>query len=99
MIGCNICDKEIEEHEGNNPEPLMPFEHKVCRDCNHYVTATRLQFMGGGLDPHLVEIQMSIITTILVTAHALKNSDDKFREMMNNGEITNVVINGKKMEE
>ena len=99
MIGCNICDKEIEEHEGNNPEPIMAFHEKVCGDCNNYVTATRLQFMGGGLDPHLVEAQMGIIANILVTAHALKNSNDKFREMMNNGEITNVVINGKKMEE
>ena len=41
---CKICEDEMEYFESNNPEPLLENteENRVCRDCNDFVTATRL---------------------------------------------------------
>lgn len=44
---CAICGKPY-EHYGNNPEPLMEFENRVCDDCNHlYVIPARLCGIEG----------------------------------------------------
>ena len=35
IIKCKLCEVEMKEFEGNNPQPLLEnFEDRVCRDCN-----------------------------------------------------------------
>ncbi len=33
---CAICGNNY-GHYGNNPEPLLPYERRVCDDCNAFV--------------------------------------------------------------
>ena len=35
IIKCKLCEVEMKEFEGNNPQPLLEnFEDRVCRDWN-----------------------------------------------------------------
>ena len=44
---CAICGKTYDDY-GNNPEPLMPFENRVCNECNsNYVIPARLLELTG----------------------------------------------------
>ena len=50
IIQCAICANEMREWEGNNPQPLLSdIADRVCRNCNDYVTATRLILRGYGI--------------------------------------------------
>lgn len=44
---CAICGGKY-DHYGNNPEPLMSFENRVCNECNsRYVIPARLLGLTG----------------------------------------------------
>jgi|TARA_R100000030_G_scaffold77390_1_gene60272 hypothetical protein len=73
IIKCKLCEVEMKEFEGNNPQPLLAdFEDRVCRDCNDYVTATRLLLRS--LDPYEHELVCFYIASVMKTASSLKRS-------------------------
>ena len=73
IIKCKLCEVEMKEFEGNNPQPLLEnFEDRVCRDCNDYVTATRLLLRS--LDPYEHELVCFYIASVMKTASSLKRS-------------------------
>jgi len=79
IIECKICNSKMKEYESNNPQPLLDsFEDRVCRDCNDYVTASRLFF--SGLDIHLIKVISPIIVNIMAMASSLKESRRVFIE-------------------
>jgi hypothetical protein len=79
IIKCKLCEVEMKEIEGNNPQPLLEnFEDRVCRDCNDYVTATRLTLRG--LDHETMRRVCDIITSVMQMANSLKQSRINFYE-------------------
>ena len=47
VIECKLCNEKMMEFESNNPQPLLEnFEDRVCRDCNDFVTASRILLRG-----------------------------------------------------
>lgn len=81
IIKCKLCEVEMKEFEGNNPQPLLAnFEDRVCRDCNDYVTATRL------LLRNVSEIEYDLvcfyIASVMKTASSLKRSRLKAFEQL-----------------
>lgn len=71
MIACKICNTKMEEHESNNPQPLLPnFEDRVCRDCNDYVTASRIVLREA--DNETLEHICNAVVHIMRYAMALK---------------------------
>lgn len=69
---CSLCKTEMPSYESNNPEPLMMNveENRVCRDCNYFVTASRMYFRG--LHPEGMKPMLGAITSVLSTAFLLK---------------------------
>lgn len=81
MITCKICNTEMEEHESNNPQPLLPnFEDRVCRDCDDYVTASRIVLRGA--DNETLEYICNVVVGIMRYATALKKSREICLEQM-----------------
>jgi len=79
MINCKLCNKEMEEYEGNNPQPLLPnFEDRVCRDCNNFVTATRMYMMG--YSPETQELLAKLIGQIMQTAYSLGRVHEEWKK-------------------
>ena len=79
IIKCKLCGVKMKEIEGNNPQPLLEnFEDRVCRDCNDYVTATRLTLRG--LDHETMRRVCDIITSVMQMANSLKQSRINFYE-------------------
>lgn len=79
MIECKLCNKQIEEHEGNNPQPLLPnFEDRVCRDCNNFVTSTRMYLMG--YSPESQELLARLIREVIQTAYSLGRVHEEWQK-------------------
>ena len=73
IIKCKLCEVEMKEFESNNPQPLLEnFEDRVCRDCNDYVSASRILLRG--LDREAHEGVCSIIASVMQMASSLKRS-------------------------
>lgn len=69
---CSLCKIEMASYETNNPEPLMfnVEKNRVCRDCSHFVTATKIYL--GKLHPEEIKGAVGIINSVLSTGFALK---------------------------
>ena len=81
IIECKICGCKMKEWESNNPQPLLPnFSDRVCRDCNDYVTASRLVLRG--MEPSSIEVMGSIIVQIMGMASSLKRSREMYMKRM-----------------
>jgi hypothetical protein len=81
MITCKICNTEMEEHESNNPQPLLPnFEDRVCRDCNDYVTASRIVLREA--DNETLEHICNVVVGIMGYATAFKRSREMYLKQM-----------------
>jgi hypothetical protein len=81
MITCKLCNKQMEEHEGNNPQPLLPnFEDRVCRSCNNFVTATRMYLLG--YSPVSQELLAKLIGGIIQTAYSLGRTHEEWKKKM-----------------
>jgi len=73
VIECKLCNEKMMEFEGNNPQPLLEdFEDRVCRDCNDFVTASRISLRG--LDREAHKGVCSIIASVIQMANSLKQS-------------------------
>ena len=78
-IECAICGCKMKEWESNNPQPLLPdMDDRVCRDCNDYVTATRLILRGADSMRPIC----NIIVNIMSMASGLKKSREHWLKQM-----------------
>ena len=74
---CAICDEEMKDYESNNPYPLLTGENeRVCRDCNDFVTASRIYFMGADKDSK--KILCANIANVLKMGFSLKRSREEY---------------------
>ena len=81
IIECKICKSEMREYEGNNPQPLLSdFEDRVCRNCNDYVTASRLVFRG--INSQSIEIIRGIIVQIISMASFFRKGRETLTQDM-----------------
>ena len=81
IIECKICNSKMKEFESNNPQPLLPdFNDRVCRECNDYVTASRLVLRG--MEPHSLEVMGTFIVQIMGMATSLKRSREQHMKQM-----------------
>ena len=82
IIKCKLCELEMKEFEGNNPQPLLEnFEDRVCIDCNDYVSASRILLRGiKPKEEH--EWVCAIIASVMQTASSLKRSRLKAYEQL-----------------
>jgi len=73
---CKLCKKGMKFRESNNPEPLMENidENRVCRDCNNFVTATRMSFALSRIHPEDANVICSTLTNILSMGFSFKNA-------------------------
>jgi hypothetical protein len=77
IIKCNMCFNEMKEYEGNNPQPLLPdFNDRVCKECNYFVTAARMQL--SSYHQHELEHICNLFTKIVRKAAMIK----QFSEMV-----------------
>jgi len=80
-IECKICKWEMKEWESNNPQPLLPdMDDRVCRDCNDYVTATRIILRGA--EEESARPIYNIIVNIMSMASGLKKSREHWLKQM-----------------
>ena len=80
-IECAICGCKMKEWESNNPQPLLPnMEDRVCRDCNDYVTASRITLRGA--DQETLGHICNIIVSIMSMASGLKKSREHWLKKM-----------------
>jgi hypothetical protein len=66
IITCALCGSKMKEWESNNPQPLLEdFNDRVCRDCNDYVTATRIILRGADVETtrHICNVISGVIET------------------------------------
>jgi len=71
---CAICNVKIEKHEGNNPQPLLgDFDDRVCRDCNTFVTASRIILRGLDSDHYFMIAGM--VGNILKMGYGLQRAN------------------------
>ena len=78
---CAICDEEMKDYESNNPYPLLTGKNeRVCRDCNDFVTASRIYFRGADEDSK--QILCANITNVLKMGFSLKRSREEFMKRM-----------------
>ena len=76
IIECKICISKMKEYESNNPQPLLSnFEDRVCRDCNDFVTASRLYLRSA--DPHTTQHICDLVVGIMQMAYSLKGSREQ----------------------
>ena len=81
IIECKICNNKMKEFESNNPQPLLSdMDDRVCRDCNDYVTASRLVLRG--MEPLTLEVMGGFIVIFMRMAHSLKNSREQYIKQM-----------------
>ena len=71
----------MKEYECYNPAPLLiKEEERVCRECNHFVTASRLHLRDvDRLDKFILG---DIFSTILKTAFALRKAEEQHAKML-----------------
>jgi hypothetical protein len=80
-IECALCGCEMKEWESNNPQPLLPdMEDRVCRDCNDYVTASRIILRGA--DRETLEHICNIIAGIISMASGLRKGRESWMKKM-----------------
>ena len=79
-MNCAICNVEMKEHESNNPAPLLMDENdRVCRECNYFVTASRIQLRVYG--PLEAAMLGDIFADIMKMAFALKEANEQHIKM------------------
>ena len=80
-MNCAICNVEMKEHEHYNPVPLlMKEEDRVCRECNYFVTASRIQLRVYG--PLEAAMLGDIFADIMKMAFALKKANEQHIKML-----------------
>lgn len=83
MIECKLCNARVETWTTNNPQPILPnFEDRVCRDCNCYVTATRLILsrVYSQFDASIQKLFYEGLATMLQMSANLRNMDRIHRQ-------------------
>tara|TARA_R100001510_G_scaffold53755_1_gene55654 strand:+ start:532 stop:810 length:279 start_codon:yes stop_codon:yes gene_type:complete len=82
VIECKLCNEKMMEFESNNPQPLLEnFEDRVCRDCNDFVTASRILLRGiEPKDSH--EWVCAIVAGVIQMGNSLKQSRLKAFEQL-----------------
>lgn len=65
-MNCAFCESPMKDYESNSPRPFIFDEepNRVCRDCNDFVTATRIFAR--------TEKQVEYIQAILTMAFSLR---------------------------
>ena len=89
-MNCAICNIEMKEYECRNPAPLsINGEDRVCKECNYFVTASRIHLSDDCCDPLGREynswyrsILGDIFSTILKTAFALRKAEEQHAKML-----------------
>jgi len=62
---CAICEKEDKLQRSNNPEPLLEYHERVCVECNHFVTATRIfQITKAGNSASKAQFVNDLVTVL-----------------------------------
>ena len=80
-MNCAICNIEMKEYEDHNAAPLFLREtERVCRECNHFVVASRIHLID--VHPHDEVIFAGMFTKILKMAFALKNANEQLIKML-----------------
>lgn len=76
-MNCGMCGTSMAEHESNSPIPFV-LDDRVCRDCDDFVSATRLFCR--------TEEQVEFVQNLLMMAFGLrearKESMKAFEEMI-----------------
>jgi len=71
---CAICNVEMKKYQTNNPQPLLDnLDDRVCRDCNTFVTATRIILRG--LDAEQYYSYGRMIGNILKMGYGLQRAN------------------------
>jgi len=86
---CKICEKEMETWEGNNPQPILPkFEDRVCRECNCYVTATRMMLapLFSQFDASIQDVLYRGLASMIGMSYTMKESQSAFEDWRNKNE-------------
>ena len=65
---CKMCNAKMKERESHNGFPLC--DDRVCRNCNYFVTATRMFAIS--------EEAIDLISLIMNMAFSLKRMDESF---------------------
>tara|TARA_R110002020_G_scaffold117476_11_gene268606 strand:- start:312 stop:581 length:270 start_codon:yes stop_codon:yes gene_type:complete len=71
---CAICEKEDKLNRSNNPEPLLEYDERVCTECNHFVTATRIFQITKAGHSHSKKQFMQDLVSILKLAFSLREA-------------------------
>jgi hypothetical protein len=80
-MNCAICNVEMKEYDRHNPAPLFLGERqRVCRECNHFVTASRIHLID--VDPLDKVILAGMFAEILKTAFALKRAEEQHAKIL-----------------
>ena len=80
-MNCAICNVEMKEYDRHNPAPLlMDEEDRVCKECNYFVTASRLHLRA--LIPLERAMLGDIFAEILKMAFALKRAEEQHVKML-----------------
>ena len=73
VIRCSLCGCSMKKWESNNPQPiLVDANDRVCRNCNDYVTATRLVLRGASLETTIAIC--SVIAEVIRMGSALREN-------------------------
>ena len=64
-MNCGMCGTTMAEHESNSPLPFV-LDDRVCRDCDDFVSATRLFCKTGE--------QVKFVQELLMMAYAFKGA-------------------------
>jgi len=77
-MNCAFCESPMKDYESNNPRPFIFYEEssRVCRDCDDFVSATRLFARTG----EQVEYIQAILTMAFSLRLAKKESMKEFEE-------------------
>ena len=80
-MNCAICNIEMKEYECHNPVPLFLREtERVCRECNHFVTASRIHL--SNIDPLSKVMVADLFAMILKMAFALRKAEEQHIKML-----------------
>jgi len=78
-LNCGMCGTTMAEHESNNPLPFVldDIDDRVCRDCDDFVSATRLLCRTE----EQVEFVQNLLIMALLLKKARKESKKAFEEL------------------
>tara|TARA_R110002167_G_scaffold232182_1_gene437433 strand:- start:484 stop:750 length:267 start_codon:yes stop_codon:yes gene_type:complete len=78
IIECKICNNKMKEYESNNPQPLLEnFDDRVCRDCNDFVTASRI-CLPNIHHIHTPQHLCDVIVAIMRTAYSFRKGRERW---------------------